>query len=212
VSAKKLAQPVCQVFGRARFWLCSEMLRILLTHDRRRQRGSQRRWKIPGSERRRGSQMGVSRRHIRWEAHDENGWTTTVAQQPDGSFIAYVHGEGFGRVSSLESTSEDALRAARVALTILARHEACSDQCSEWQLTLWDGRQADAVTASAFMAAVTSRSAGRSGGHTAEGLLPTRGIRQPCAAVPRPRSGDRMLAGGVAQMFLAGHLIRTAHA
>jgi hypothetical protein len=92
------------------------------------------------------------------------------------------------------------------------RHEACSDQCSEWQLTLWDGRQADAVTASAFMAAVTSRSAGRSGGHTAEGLLPTRGIRQPCAAVPRPRSGDRMLAGGVAQMFLAGHLIRTAHA
>ena len=66
--------------------------------------------------------MGVSRRHIRWEAHHENGWTTIVAQQPNGSFIAYVHEEGFVRVSSLERALEDALRAARVALTILARH------------------------------------------------------------------------------------------
>jgi hypothetical protein len=107
-----------------------------------------------------GSQMGVSRRHLRWEAHHENGWTTTVAQQAKGSFIAYVQGDGFVRVVAGKCIREDALRAARVALSVLARHEACSDRCSGWQLTLGDGRPADAVTASVFMAAVTSRSAG----------------------------------------------------
>ena len=74
-----------------------------------------------------GSQMGVSRRHLRWEAHHENGWTTTVAQQPKGSFIAYVQGDGFVRVVAGKCIREDALRAARVALSVLARHEACSD-------------------------------------------------------------------------------------
>ena len=79
--------------------------------------------------------ISVGKRH-------ENVWTTTAAQQPKGSFSAYVQGDGFVRVSALESALEDALRAARVALTFLGRHEPCSDRCSEWQLTLGDGRPA----------------------------------------------------------------------
>jgi hypothetical protein len=75
-------------------------------------------------------------------------------------------------------------------------HEACSDRCSEWQLTLWERASGGCTHCFRVHAAVTSRSAGRSGGHRVEGLPRTRGSSShsrahSASAIRRSDAGER---------------------
>jgi hypothetical protein len=82
----------------------------------------------------RGTRM-ASRRLVTWEAIHENGWTTTVAQRPDGTFVAITENTAGLRLSDVAVTLEDACDAVRRALA-RGGHSQCSLGCSEWAMRL----------------------------------------------------------------------------
>lgn len=76
----------------------------------------------------------ASRRLVTWEAIHENGWTTTVAQMPNGTFVAVTEDSAGLRLSEVSVTLDHAHDAVRRALT-LGGHAECSLGCSEWTMT-----------------------------------------------------------------------------
>ena len=77
----------------------------------------------------------ASRRLVIWEAIHENGWTTTVAQRPDGTFASVTENTAGLRLSDVAVTLEDAYDAVRRALA-KGGHSQCSLGCSEWAMRL----------------------------------------------------------------------------
>jgi hypothetical protein len=79
-----------------------------------------------------------SRRLLVWIARHDNGWTSVVAEQPDGTFVAWAGlGESIG-VDYVEDTPEHAQAAALFALNRKSGHTACSARCTEWELHAHD--------------------------------------------------------------------------
>ena len=76
----------------------------------------------------------ASRLLVTWEAIHENGWTTTVAQRPDGTFVALTEDCAGLRLSEVAVTLDHARDAVRRALT-RGGHAECSLGCSEWAMT-----------------------------------------------------------------------------
>ena len=75
-----------------------------------------------------------SRRLLVWEARHDNGWTTVVMEQPDGTFIAWAGvGEAIG-VDYVEDTPEHAQAAAMFALKRKSGHAECSPRCGDWEM------------------------------------------------------------------------------
>jgi hypothetical protein len=80
----------------------------------------------------------ASRRMVSWEAIHENGWTTTVAQRSDGTFVAVTEDCAGLRLSEVAVSLDDARDAVRRALT-RGGHAECSLGCSEWVMTTTSG-------------------------------------------------------------------------
>jgi hypothetical protein len=75
-----------------------------------------------------------TRRLAIWEARHDNGWTTIVMEQPDGTFIAWAgRGDAIG-VDYVEDSPEHAQAAAMFALKRKSGHAACSAGCSEVEM------------------------------------------------------------------------------
>jgi hypothetical protein len=77
----------------------------------------------------------ASQRLVIWEAIHENGWTTTVAQRSDGTFVAVTENAAGLRLSDVAVTLEQAHDAVRRALAG-GGHGQCSLECSEWAMRL----------------------------------------------------------------------------
>ena len=76
----------------------------------------------------------MARRLVVWEARHENGWTTTVTEQVNGSFIARVRRQDGVGFSSVVNTIDEACVAALSALERTTGHAVCSPDCSGWML------------------------------------------------------------------------------
>ena len=69
-----------------------------------------------------------------WEARHDNGWTTVVLEQPDGTFVAWAGlGDVIG-VDYLEMSPETAQAGALFALKQKSGHSKCSPRCSPWEM------------------------------------------------------------------------------
>jgi hypothetical protein len=78
-----------------------------------------------------------------WTATHDNGWTTGVTENPDGTFAAWLTRETTGPVipEYIEDSPENAMRAAEYALHQKTGHDRCSPACSGWQLHQHPHRQ-----------------------------------------------------------------------
>jgi hypothetical protein len=70
-----------------------------------------------------------------WTARHDNGWVTSVVENPNGSFAAWAapDGEG-GGVYSIVDEAEDGKKAAAASLVRATGHRACSRRCTGWSL------------------------------------------------------------------------------
>ena len=78
--------------------------------------------------------MLESRRLVVWEARHENGWTTVVMEQPDGTFIAWAGPDETVGVDYVEDCPENAQAAAMFALKRKSGHDQCSIPCSGFEM------------------------------------------------------------------------------
>ena len=69
-----------------------------------------------------------------WEARHDNGWTTLVMEQSDGTFVAWAGLDESVGVDYVEDTPEHAQAAAMFALKRKTGHEECSLRCGEWEM------------------------------------------------------------------------------
>jgi hypothetical protein len=80
-----------------------------------------------------------------WTARHDNGWLTSVVENPNGSFAAWAAPEGeSGGVYSIQEEAEAGKEAAAAALGRESDHTECSDACSAWTLqtyAVFDRRQ-----------------------------------------------------------------------
>jgi hypothetical protein len=74
------------------------------------------------------------RRLVVWEARHDNGWTTLVMEQPDGTFIAWAGPDESVGVDYVEDTPEHAQAAAMFALKRKRGHAECSPRCSDFEM------------------------------------------------------------------------------
>lgn len=70
-----------------------------------------------------------------WTAHHDNGWVTSVVENPNGSFAAWAapDGEG-GGVYSIVDEAEDGKKTAAASLVRETGHTGCSRRCTRWSL------------------------------------------------------------------------------
>jgi hypothetical protein len=70
-----------------------------------------------------------------WTARHDNGWVTSVVENPNGSFAAWAapDGEG-GGVYSIVDQVEEGKKAATDSLRRDAGHGECSGGCTGWSL------------------------------------------------------------------------------
>jgi hypothetical protein len=70
-----------------------------------------------------------------WTASHDNGWVTSVVENPNGSFAAWAapDGQGVGVYSILDD-AEEGKKAATGSLRRDAGHSACSGRCTGWSL------------------------------------------------------------------------------
>jgi hypothetical protein len=76
----------------------------------------------------------IRRRLMIWQARHDNGWTTVVAEQPDGTFVAWAGPDDAVGVDYVEDTPEHAQAAAMFALRRKVGHGSCSRRCSDWEI------------------------------------------------------------------------------
>lgn len=70
-----------------------------------------------------------------WTAQHENGWQTSVVENPNGSFAAWAAPDGqAGGVYSILEDAEEGKLAAAASLRRATGHAHCSARCSEWSL------------------------------------------------------------------------------
>jgi len=75
-----------------------------------------------------------ARRLLVWEAHHDNGWTTVVMEQPDGTFVAWAGQGAPVGVDYVEDSPEFARAAALFALKRKSGHDRCSARCSDFEM------------------------------------------------------------------------------
>ena len=70
-----------------------------------------------------------------WTAAHDNGWVTSVVENPDGSFAAWAapDGESAG-VYTIQPDVDSGQAAAEAALQRHTGHDGCSDGCSLWEV------------------------------------------------------------------------------
>ena len=95
---------------------------------------------IPGSPE---AEALMARRLAVWEARHENGWTTTVTEQMNGSFIASVRRKDGVGFSAVVNTIDEARVASLSALERTTGHAVCSPDCSGWMLISGAGEGAE---------------------------------------------------------------------
>jgi hypothetical protein len=78
----------------------------------------------------------MSRRLVVWEAHHDNGWTTSVREQLSGLFLLELHHDRTAGFTWEEQTLADAHLTAVAALERKTGHAKCSPGCSGWVLRL----------------------------------------------------------------------------
>ena len=69
-----------------------------------------------------------------WEARHDNGWTTLVMEQSDGTFVAWAGLDESVGVDYVEDTPEHAQAAAMFALKRKSGHDQCSIRCSGFEM------------------------------------------------------------------------------
>ena len=70
-----------------------------------------------------------------WTARHDNGWVTSVVENPNGSFAAWAAPDGQGGgVYSIVEEAEDGRKAAAASLVRETGHTSCSRRCAEWSL------------------------------------------------------------------------------
>jgi hypothetical protein len=69
-----------------------------------------------------------------WEARHDNGWTTLVMEQSDGTFVAWAGLDESVGVDYVEDTPEHAQAAAMFALKRKSGHDQCSSRCSGFEM------------------------------------------------------------------------------
>ena len=74
------------------------------------------------------------RRVVIWEARHDNGWTTLVMEQLDGTFVAWAGPDESVGVDYVEDTPEHAEAAAMFALKRKSGHARCSPGCSDFEM------------------------------------------------------------------------------
>jgi hypothetical protein len=79
---------------------------------------------------------GAPRRLAIWEARHDNGWRTTLSEQPDGTYLVCVGPDTDKPVVLRKATLETARMAAVSALERGTGHTHCSERCSQWAITL----------------------------------------------------------------------------
>ena len=75
-----------------------------------------------------------TRHLVVWEARHDNGWTTLVIEQPDGTFIAWAGADEAVGVDYVEDCPEHAQAAAMFALKRKSDHAGCSPGCSAFEM------------------------------------------------------------------------------
>ena len=69
-----------------------------------------------------------------WTARHDNGWVTSVVENPNGSFAAWAAPDGAGGgVYSIVEEAEDGKKTAAASLVRETGH-SCSHRCAEWSL------------------------------------------------------------------------------
>jgi hypothetical protein len=101
-----------------------------------------------------------------WTATHDNGWLTSVVENPDGTFAAWAapDGESAG-LYTIKTDVDGGKASAEGALRRLTGHEGCSGSCSAWQLrtyAVFDRRKAES-RASVRAAVAARRSAAKRG-------------------------------------------------
>jgi hypothetical protein len=83
---------------------------------------------------RRRSQSGGQHRLMQvWNATHDNGWSTMVVENPNGSFAAWAAPSGQPVVGyAIEPEAHRGKVAATTALAQSTGHAECSDRCSRW--------------------------------------------------------------------------------
>ena len=76
----------------------------------------------------------LARRLVVWEARHDNGWTTLVMEQLDGTFVAWAGPDESVGVDYVEDTPEHAEAAAMFALKRKSGHDRCSPRCSDFEM------------------------------------------------------------------------------
>lgn len=74
------------------------------------------------------------RRLVYWETVHQNGWTSGVAEQGDGTFVGYTRQPNNAQQSFVRRSFAAALEAVVDALHRSTGHHECSSLCSEWQM------------------------------------------------------------------------------
>jgi hypothetical protein len=69
-----------------------------------------------------------------WEARHDNGWTTIIAEQKDGSFIASASNQGAVRADYVGRNVTHAHAAVIAALRWKTGHRRCMNECSDWRM------------------------------------------------------------------------------
>ena len=70
-----------------------------------------------------------------WTACHDNGWVTSVVENPNGSFAAWAAPDRQGGgVYSIVDEAEDGKQAAAASLARATGHRACSQRCTGWSL------------------------------------------------------------------------------
>jgi hypothetical protein len=86
--------------------------------------------------------LGTPRRPVVWEAQHNNGWTTIIAQQKDGSFVAFASNGESVCVDYVGPDVSHAHAAVIAAWRWKSGHRRCTEECSEWR-TLPSGFEKD---------------------------------------------------------------------
>jgi hypothetical protein len=69
-----------------------------------------------------------------WEARHDNGWTTIIAEQQDGSFVAFASNDEAVCVDYVGRNVTHAHAAVIAALRWKSGHRRCTNECSDWRM------------------------------------------------------------------------------
>jgi hypothetical protein len=102
-----------------------------------------------------------------WTAAHDNGWVTSVVENPDGSFAAWAapDGEGAG-VYTIQPDVDSGKTAAEAALQRHTAHDGCSEHCSLWEVrtyAVFDRRRKTESRATVRAAVAARRTASKRG-------------------------------------------------